>query len=144
MKTGIKVIALGCALLALSGCVEQQAPVGPEAYSAPSADGQTRLVIFRNNYLGFALQPKIHLDGQQVATCVPGTATSVTVAPGAHRLSGATLAEKSIVVNVAKGNTVYVSCSIGVGLIVGSMQLDVRVAEEAAAAIAKMKASKTE
>lgn len=139
MKTKIKLALMGCGLVALTACgAPQQTATGPEAFYAPSSDGQTRLVIFRDNYFGLAVQPKVHVDGNAVGNCTPGQATSVVVSPGEHRVSGATLQEKSIFVTVPKGNTVYVSCAIGLGVLVGPVQFTQREATEAAAKVAKM------
>lgn len=141
LKTAV--VCLG--LVSLSGCVgSQQAPLGPEAFVTPSADGQTRIIIFRDDFSGLMIQPKVLVDGQPVATCAPGKATAVTVSPGNHRVSGTTLTEKSIEVSVPKGNTVYVSCAIGLGIVVGPVELAVREVASVAPKVAKMLARGSE
>jgi hypothetical protein len=140
----LKPALIGLGLLGLAGCGAPQEPLGPEAFYSPSPDGQTRLVIFRDDYSGLLIQPKVFVDGQQAGNCSPGKVTTVKVTPGTHEVSGATLQEKSITVTVPKGNTVYVSCAIGLGVLVGPVEFAVRVASEAASKVAKMQARTAE
>ena len=141
MNTVIKTSVMGLSLFALAGCMSTPSgDLGPEAYYSDSPDGQSRLVIYRESFLGPIIQPKVHVDGKSVAVCTPGRSTTVNVAPGAHRVSGATLQEKSIPVTVPQGKTAYVRCEIGIGLVVGRLILTQQYAEVAAPKVAKLKA----
>ncbi|WP_434290572.1 hypothetical protein [Celeribacter sp. SCSIO 80788] len=141
MRCSLKTVLMGLGLFVLAGCdTSQQSPLGEEDVYASSPDGQTRLVIFRDDYSGLLIQPKVYVDGQHVATCTPGTATTVAVLPGSHRVSGATLKERSINVDVPNGKTTYVSCAVGFGVLVGKVEFTHRFATEAAPKVAKMRA----
>lgn len=109
------------------------------AMAVPSGDGETKIVIYRTSYAGFAVQPKVFVDGKQAATCTPGRATTVKVAPGTHRLTARTLSEKELTVSVAEGRTTYVRCSLTIGLVVGGAKLAEVAAAEAAPKVAKLK-----
>ncbi|WP_306114762.1 MULTISPECIES: DUF2846 domain-containing protein [unclassified Roseovarius] len=118
--------------------VEQPAAAEP-AMAAASGDGETKIVIYRTSYAGFAVQPKVFVDGKEAATCTPGRATTVKVAPGTHRLTARTLSEKELTVSVAEGGTSYVRCSLTIGLVVGGAKLTEVAAAEAAPKVAKLK-----
>lgn len=107
--------------------------------AAAGGDGDTKLVIYRTSYAGFAVQPKVFVDGNDAATCTPGRATTVKVAPGTHRLTARTLAEKELTISVPEGGTSYVRCSLTIGLVVGGAKLVEVPAAEAAPKVAKLK-----
>ena len=109
------------------------------ATAAAGAGGDTQIVVYRTSYAGFAVQPKVFVDGQEAAICAPGRATTVKVAPGAHRLTARTLSEKQLTVNVPEGGTAYVRCSLTIGLVVGGAKLVEVAASEAAPKVAKLK-----
>ena len=123
---------------ATEAAVEQPAAAEP-AMAAASGDGETKIVIYRTSYAGFAVQPKVFVDGKEAATCTPGRATTVKVAPGTHRLTARTLSEKELTVSVAEGSTSYVRCSLTIGLVVGGAKLTEVAAAEAAPKVAKLK-----
>ncbi len=107
--------------------------------AAPLAsDGETKIVIYRTSYGGFAVQPKVFVDGKEAAQCTPGRATTLKVSPGTHKLTAKTLSEKALTVSVPKGGTAYVRCSISVGLVVGGAKLVSVSANEAAPKAAKL------
>ncbi len=103
--------------------------------------GDTKLVFYRTSFYGFAIQPKIFVDGKEVTLCVPGRATTLKVNPGSHRVTAKTLSEKELIVSVPKGGTAYVRCSIGVGVVVGGAKLVSVPPQEAAPKANKLKQS---
>ncbi len=109
------------------------------AKAAMGGDGTSKIVIYRTSYSGFAVQPKVFVDGRDVAVCAPGRATTVEVKPGTHRLTAKTLAEKAVSVSVPSGGTSYVRCSLTMGLVVGGVKLVNVPAAEAASKVAKLK-----
>ncbi len=111
----------------------------PAVAAAAPSDGQSKLVLYRTSFGGFALQPSIFVDGRNVANCVPGRATTLNVAPGTYRVTAKTLSEKELTVTVPEGGTAYVKCSISVGLVVGGAKLVSVPATEAAPKVAKLK-----
>ena len=120
----------------------EPAPVAAAAQplaGTAGGDGQSKLVIYRTSYAGFAVQPKVFVDGREAATCTPGRATTVNIAPGTHRLTARTLSEKELSVNVPAGGTSYVRCSLTVGLLVGGAKLVEVSAADAAPKVAKLK-----
>ena len=117
----------------------QTAKVQKPTVSKAGNSTETKIVVYRTSIGGFAIQPKVFIDGQEAAKCVPNRATSKKVAPGQHKVTSKTLSEKAVTVSVAEGETVYVKCSISVGLIVGGAKLVVIPAEKAAPKVAKLK-----
>ena len=109
------------------------------AAALPSGDGGTKIVIYRTSIGGFAVQPKVFVNGNHAAQCTPNRATTVNVEPGTYRISAATLAEKEVTVSVAEGETVYVKCSITIGLLVGGAKLVVVPADKAAPIVAQLR-----
>ncbi len=81
--------------------------------------GKARLVVYRSSLWGLALQPKVFVDGRETGRCVPGSAFVVDLAPGEHNISATTEEEKNTIVNLSEGSVVYVSCSIGTGILIG-------------------------
>lgn len=113
----------------------------PTQAAAPAAvaDGQSKLVIYRTSFGGFAVQPKVFVNGKEAAVCTPGRATTIPVAPGTYSVTAKTLSEKAVSVSVPEGGTAYVKCSITVGLVVGGAKLVVVPEAEAAPKVAKLK-----
>ena len=111
----------------------------PAAAPAPATDGDTQIVIYRTSIGGFAVQPKVFVNGTEAALCTPNRATTVKVPPGTYRVTAQTLSEKAVTVSVAEGETAYVKCSITVGLLVGGAKLVVVPAEKAAPIAAELR-----
>lgn len=85
----------------------------------PVERNKARLALFRTNYFGLAVQPKVFVDGAEIGRCTPGNAYIVDLAPGEHQVSATTEAEKITTFSIAAGETAYINCSIGMGVLVG-------------------------
>lgn len=96
------------------------APEAGTLASLPSIEGKSaRLALFRTNYFGLAVQPKVFVDGREIGRCTPGNAYVVDLKPGEHQISATTEAEKITTFSIAAGETAYINCSIGMGVLVG-------------------------
>lgn len=96
----------------------------PEA-SAPIPAGQGRLVVYRTQALaGAVVQPAITINGAERGRCSPRGAFSVDLAPGQHIVGAATEVRQEAPVTVAAGQTSYLRCSVGMGLLVGRPRLE--------------------
>ena len=94
----------------------------PEARKA-AAPGKTRIIIYRSSVIGAAVQPAIKVDGRKTGSCEPNGVFFVDVRPGKHEVSASTEVTKTITVDTRRSRTVYVECSIGIGVLVGRPHL---------------------
>lgn len=84
-----------------------------------------RVVVYRTGIMGTAIQPIISVDGVERGKCQPNGAFTVDVAPGQRLVSASTEIQRETVVTVAEGQTSYVRCSIGFGVLIGQPHLEV-------------------
>ena len=99
----------------------------------PVRKDRARLVVYRTQFFGLAVQPIVRVDGKETHRCTPNVAFVVDVAPGVHTLSGETEVTANSTVNIAPGTTAYVNCSISTGLLIGRLTFS-RVSESEALA----------
>ncbi len=92
---------------------------GTLAALAPVGRNEARVALFRTSYFGLAIQPKVFVDGVEMGRCTPGVAHIAKVSPGTHQISATTEQEKITTVSIANGETAYINCSIGMGVVVG-------------------------
>lgn len=116
------------ALALLSGCA-----ASGRSYTAVSSElplikeNGCRVVFYRtDSMVGAALQPEIRLDHQVVGKSQPGGFFYVDTSPGRHVATSQTETEAALEFDVQAGQTVYVSSSITLGLLVGRVQLNLR------------------
>jgi hypothetical protein len=135
MRSVLKVILMAFAAL-LAGC----AATGPKYSEAQAgfpaiAAGEARVFFYRDSMMGAALAPDVRVDGRVIAPMKPGSFFFVDVPAGRHAASASTEADSTVDFTAQDGDTVYISMSIGIGLVVGRPQLKVRVASEARQAL---------
>lgn len=118
------VIVVSCLLL--SACASG-GPTGKEVLSSSLAPQQSRIVMYRTNPLGFAVQPNYVINGKNVGPSQPNGFVVCNVTPGSHKVSVANLAlnvnfgggTDKATVNVPAGQTVYFIAEPKMGLTVG-------------------------
>ncbi len=86
------------------------------------AEDQTKIIVYRGKgYEGILnpfIQPEARLDGVAIGRCVKGEMITRAVAPGQHVVDTDSESPNQFAVDVAKGETVCVRCTISVGLVV--------------------------
>jgi hypothetical protein len=93
----------------------------------PLKENGCRVFFYRtDSMVGMALQPEIRLDNQLVGKSQPGGFFYVDTHPGRHLATSQTEAEARLEFDVEAGQTVYVASSIGFGLLVGRVQLNLK------------------
>lgn len=89
--------------------------------------GSGRVYFYRSDsVVGMAVQPEIRLDNRVVGRSQPGGFFFVDTTPGRHVATSQTEVEERLEFDVAAGQTVYVTSSIGFGLLVGRVHLNLR------------------
>ena len=109
------------ALALLSGCAASGRSYTAVSSELPSIkENGCRVVFYRtDSMVGAALQPEIRLDHQVVGKSQPGGFFYVDTSPGRHVATSQTETEAALEFDVQAGQTVYVSSSITLGLLVG-------------------------
>jgi hypothetical protein len=97
-------------------------------------EGKTRIVVYRTQVLGAAIQPEVLVDGQPTGNCQPNGAFLVDVPAGIHTVSASTESTATAKVDTSDSPIAYVECSIGFGLFIGRPKL-VPVMPETGAAV---------
>jgi hypothetical protein len=114
----LKIFALALAALLASGCAS-----GPQFSTVsrslpPVSEGKARIFFYRSTGLiGAAIQPDIKLNGLVVGTSVPLGVFYVDRNPGNIVVTTTTEVEKRLTFTVAAGETRYVRCSVGLGVL---------------------------
>jgi hypothetical protein len=109
----------------VSGCATgpRYAEVGESI--APLAAGEGRIYFFRSNSLwGFAIQPDIRLNDVVVGSSKPGGFFYVDRPAGSYIGAATTETEKTLSFVLAAGETKYIRTSLGSGVLVGRIILD--------------------
>lgn len=107
----------------LGGCASGQKISELAAAQEPPKNGDSRIVVYRDTILGLAVQPNVKVDGRATGDCRPEGAFYVDVKPGKYEVSATTEVTRSVFVQPARGETAYVECSIGLGLMIGRPEL---------------------
>lgn len=118
-------MALSAAALVLAGCASGVPVSESPIPKAEIPDGKARIVVYRTGLFGAAIQPTVRVSGRETGKCAPQGAFYVTTDPGQHTVSARTEVEKTSYLSVHEGETAYVKCSIGFGLLVGQPKLDI-------------------
>lgn len=122
MKLPFKsVLALG-AVSVLLGCASGS-PVSESVDVEALPSGMSRIVVYRTQVSGTAVQPHIHVDDRETGKCQPEGAFIVDVPPGTHTVSAKTEKLQTIEVTTSAGETVFIECSITLGVMVGHPKL---------------------
>lgn len=125
MKNNFKFLAASSLMLILSACASGVPVSESNVPKEAIPDGKSRIAVYRTNILGLAIQPKVSVDGREAGRCTPSGVFYVTVEPGQHTVSATTEVTKTSYISVAEGETAYVKCSIGFGMLAGHPKLDI-------------------
>ncbi|MBW8639152.1 DUF2846 domain-containing protein [Hoeflea sp. WL0058] len=106
-------------LILLSACATGTVvSKSPEAKS-PIPSGKSRIVVYRTQIVGMAVQPSVKVDGQKTGLCSPNGLFYVYVTPGVHEVSATTETTDTATVETRAGQTTYIECSVTTGIFVG-------------------------
>lgn len=133
-RTFLKIAAAAACAAVLAGCATG-AKYSEVASTIPAVKAdQARVYFFRSSsMMGAAIQPEIRLDGKVVGESKPGGFFYADAAPGSHVASVSTETEKTLTFTLAAGETKYVRQSIGFGVAMGRVVLDLETPEKAKA-----------
>jgi hypothetical protein len=112
------------ALAGLAACASGTSMSETPGAMAALGSNESQIVVYRTGIFGAAIQPLVQVDGAETGRCAPNGVFTANVAPGEHTVAISTEVTRSVVVEVAGGETAYVKCSIGLGLLVGQPHLD--------------------
>lgn len=119
------------AAVALAGCASS-GPTGKELLTGSVEQSKARLVIYRSNPLGFAVQPDYLVNGQKVGSSTPNGFVVCELKPGPHSISVGNFAANINFgggtdkwdLNLAPGTTTYLQAEPKMGLTVGVITLN--------------------
>lgn len=110
--------------LPLGACAVGEVIDNPAEAFPDLAKGKARITVFRNQYLGAAIQPPITIANQETGLCTFNGVFSVDVDPGKYLLSANGSRIEYLAVNAVAGQNSFVECSIEPGLLVGQPKLE--------------------
>lgn len=96
-------------------------PTVQESGLSSIPENKGRVVVYRTDIMATAHQPRVYVEGAKRGKCQPNGAFSVDVAPGQRTLSylppeAGELDNTLTVVTITEGQTTYVKCSMGMGI----------------------------
>jgi hypothetical protein len=123
--------ALLCAVVALAGCAAS-GPTGRELLTGSINPQMARLVIYRTNAMGFAVQPDYNVDNKKVGMSTPNGFVVCELAPGRHQVSVGNFAlnvnlgggTDTWELDLKPGTTTYLQAEPKMGLTVGVVTLN--------------------
>ncbi len=92
------------------------------------------------NIWGFAVQPKLRMNGDPISTIKWNWRKTITIPPGAYGFSAKTEATREIELQVEAGKEYYVRCAMRMGLLVGRIKFIPETAEQAQQRMSKLRA----
>lgn len=123
--------AVLCAVAVLAGCASS-GPTGREILTGSIKSDKARLIVYRTNAMGFAVQPDINVNGKKIGNATPNGFLVCELPPGKHTVSVGNFA-----VNVnfgggtdkwdlelAPGSSTYIQADIKPGLTLGVVTLN--------------------
>ena len=120
-KAGIfSVLALGLSACASGNSLSESAPSVPAVQN-----NEARLVFYRTQVMGAAIQPMVFVNGKKTDTCQPNKVFFVDVPTGSNTITAATENTETLTVVIGAGQTAYVECTISFGILVGRVDLKV-------------------
>jgi hypothetical protein len=122
MKLSAKTLCMLSVTSVLFGCASGN-PVSESIDVEAVPPGMSRIVIYRTQVTGTAVQPHVHVDGNETGKCQPEGAFTVDIAPGKHTLSVKTEKLTTIEVTTSASETVFIECSMTLGVMVGHPKL---------------------
>jgi uncharacterized protein DUF2846 len=123
--------ALLCATIALAGCAAS-GPTGRELLTGSINPQVARLVIYRTNAMGLAVQPDYNVDNKKVGASTPNGFVVCELPPGRHQVSVANFAlnvnlgggTDTWQLDLKPGSTTYLLAEPKMGLTVGVVTLN--------------------
>jgi hypothetical protein len=113
--------------LALACTVAAAAPAATPAKTAVSIGapvaGKGQIVFFRPSAMGMAIRCTVRENGAMVGRVGNGKYFVMAVDPGKHTYTAATEAKDTLNMEVESGETYYVKCKIGAGIMGGRPNL---------------------
>lgn len=116
----VSMACLGLTACATGDSLSQSAASIPEV-----AQGMSRIVVYRTQIMGAAVQPKIFVNGQETDTCQPNQVFYVDVPAGQHVLKAVTETTETLVVNTQPNTSTYVTCEVDFGIVIGRPDLEI-------------------
>ena len=128
MKTGIRLLTV---VLMLAGCASS-GPTGKELLTGSIKPDKARLVVYRSNVMGFAVQPDVNIDSKKIGQATPNGFLVCELPPGKHTVSVGNFAlnvnfgggTDKWDLDLAPGTTTFVQADIKPGLTVGVVTLN--------------------
>lgn len=113
-----------------SGCASS-GPIGKDVLAQGAKPSTGRLVIYRNNPIGFAVQPDYLLNGKRIGSSQPNGFVVCDLSPGKYQLSVGNFelnvnfggGSDKATVHLQAGRTIYVQAEPRLGLTVGVITL---------------------
>lgn len=122
MKSAVRTLIGLCVPVILSACATG-ASLDESVDIEAVPPGMSRIVVYRTEVAGTAVQPTVSVDGRETGRCRPEGAFLIDLPPGEHRLSASTETTASTTVTTREGEVVYVECSLSLGVLVGHPKL---------------------
>jgi len=117
MKTIYKV-AVALLVLLTAACASGPKFNTVESGLSPLPGGKARIYFYRSTALGVGIQPEIYLNGAVVGKAVAHGVFFVDQNPGNMEVSTASEVEKKLTFGIGAGETRYVKCAVGLGVLV--------------------------
>lgn len=130
-----------CALavvLLLTGCASGPKFSTVESTLATPPAGKARIFFYRTTALGAAIQPEIKLNGTVVGKAEPHGVFFVERDPGNMEVVTGSEVERKLTFTIGAGETRYVRCSVGLGVLVYRIIPELVDAEEAKKEVADL------
>lgn len=123
--------ALLCVSMAFAGCASS-GPTGRELLTGSINPQIARLVIYRTNVMGLAVQPDYNVDNKKVGASTPNGFVLCELAPGKHQVSVGNFALNVNLgggtdawdLDLKPGTTTYLQAEPKIGLTVGVVTLN--------------------
>ena len=104
-------------LLFISGCAS--GPSITDLNINVNDSKKTQVIIYRDNLFGAAIQPVIYVNGKETGKCITNGVFIVNISPGPLEIRATTEKENTYITDIKLGETKFIRCEIGMGLIAG-------------------------
>lgn len=125
------------AVALLAGCAATGPKYAEVAKTIPTLkENEGRIYFFRSDsMMGAAIQPDIRINGSVVGASKPGGFFYVDRPAGTYTAAASTETEKTLSLVLAAGESKYVRSSVGFGLMVGRVVLELEDPKKAQAEV---------
>ncbi len=112
-------------LAILSACAQ-----GVNLQSTPEAigilpDGKARVFFYRKGeFVGSGIQPVVKIDGVKTQDCRPNGVFIAELNAGKRSFTVSTEVDSNLVLDIKAGETKYIECKVGLGIIVWRVHLE--------------------